>query len=200
MYQIFNNEKCLHIVKHKPKQYSKSSILINANDSEAINEAVQNLLNEKPNSIFLVTPFIHKVFKEVRAYFLIIEAAGGLVYNDANKLLMIYRLGKWDLPKGKIERGEAKRDAAIREVQEECALTQLRIESFIATTYHIYFIKNQPVLKFSHWYKMYCADKAIPQPQIEEGISEVIWANKKQVAKNAIASYATIKWLLQNKI
>lgn len=201
MYQIFNNEKCLQILKHKPSTFVKGSVCVSYTDDEnIIKDTVRLFMSDKAQAVYLITPYIHKAFEALKKYFKIIEAAGGLVFNNKSQLLMIHRLGMWDLPKGKIESGESKRSAAIREVEEECGLSKLRIERFCTTTYHIYFLKDKPILKYSHWYRMKCNDTTTPQPQFDEGISKVVWANKKQISLNAASSYATIRLLLQSKM
>jgi ADP-ribose pyrophosphatase YjhB (NUDIX family) len=90
--------------------------------------------------------------------------------------LAILRNGIWDLPKGKVEKGESYEDAALREVEEECGLKKIKLIKFLTKTYHTYFDprKNRRVLKISHWYEMKSkSDKLIPQA--EEGIDQAVW-------------------------
>ena len=87
----------------------------------------------------------------------------------------------WDLPKGKIEKNEKKKEAAIREVMEECGISKPRIQSKIGKTYHTYFIGETPVLKISSWYKMIYKGTEIPVPQTEEGISEIRWVKDDEL-------------------
>ena len=49
--------------------------------------------------------------------FNIIKAGGGVVNNNKNQILFIYRLKRWDLPKGKLDKGETIRECAEREVE-----------------------------------------------------------------------------------
>jgi 8-oxo-dGTP pyrophosphatase MutT (NUDIX family) len=53
---------------------------------------------------------------------MIIKAGGGIVVNEQNEVLLIYRRGKWDLPKGKLDDGETIEECALREVKEETGL------------------------------------------------------------------------------
>lgn len=118
-----------------------------------------------------------------------IVAAGGLVTNDREELLLIFRKKRWDLPKGKCEDGESIEECAIREVKEETGLQNLYIKKFVGKTYHEYYEKwiNQHVIKETWWFAMSASDNCELIPQIEEDIEEVIWANE-----------ATLNQCLQN--
>jgi mutator protein MutT len=130
----------------------------------------------------------------------IIEAAGGIVKNNNDEILMIYRRGKWDLPKGKIDEGETPQQAAIREVQEETGLQEVKLGNFISITEHTYYDKwlHKEVLKKTWWYEMYYngTDKLIPQSS--EDITEAIWANKASVKECMTNSYKNIVDLLNS--
>ncbi len=116
-------------------------------------------------------------FKE---QFNIVEAAGGLVLNDKGKKLMIFRLGKWDLPKGKLEKKEAAADGALREVEEECNI-KVALAEKICHTWHTYVYKGKNVLKKSHWYEMQCLDDRKMKPQLEEDITDVRWMSDAEI-------------------
>ena len=106
-----------------------------------------------------------------------IIAAGGLVTNENGELLLIFRRGKWDLPKGKLDKGEEIPACAIREVQEETGLKQITLGEFIGTTNHEYFdtYSQQDVEKETHWYAMQAAPGQPLTPQTEEDIEEIEW-------------------------
>ena len=110
-----------------------------------------------------------------------IEAAGGMVTNSKGAFLFIYRNGKWDLPKGKIEKGEKNREGAVREVEEECGITVSAIGQKICKTYHTYTVKGEVVLKRTHWYEMSYKGAEKLKPQKEEGITEVRWFRKGHI-------------------
>ena len=112
-----------------------------------------------------------------------IEAAGGLVLNDKGKVLMIHRLGVWDLPKGKLDKGETLRKAAIREIEEECGIGKLKIIKQLPPTYHIYTLNGKRILKKTFWFKMTSSDTKKPIPQIEENIDEVCWMSKTKLKR-----------------
>jgi len=105
----------------------------------------------------------------------LIEAAGGYVQNSRGEALIIFRRGKWDLPKGKIDRGEGTEEAALREVEEECGISGLKILQKICVTYHCYQLHQQFVLKKTHWFLMHSDYQGKLKPQEEEGIRKAEW-------------------------
>lgn len=123
-----------------------------------------------------------KAYRQLKKYFKTIKAAGGLVVNNKDEVLMIYRNNCWDLPKGKVEPAERPRQAAIREVMEETGLTEIAIKNKITKTRHVYKINGEKkrILKITHWYLMASQDKQF-QPQTEEGITKVEWVEKNLI-------------------
>lgn len=138
------------------------------------------------------------VFDKFAKHFKIIEAAGGLVFNSKNQLLLIERLGVWDLPKGKIDKGETPEKAAAREVEEECAVTRLTIENLVCKSYHTYFFKEKHILKRTYWYKMNTNFNKNLVPQTEEDITKVEWQNFTKNDIETLNTYESIKDVLKN--
>ena len=175
-YNIYINQKILIISSFVPQQVENYQLIdVEVFDFEIFYHTLFNnnfatflILNKKPKNIFLN---IQKSLK-------VIEAAGGLVKSDEKKYLFIKRNGFWDLPKGKLEDGEKKKDAAVREVEEECGITVQSLGKKIIKTYHIYELKGRIVLKISHWYCMKAIANQALVPQLEEGITEVKWLAK----------------------
>jgi len=128
---------------------------------------------------------------------LVIEAAGGLVFNENSELLMIFRRGFWDLPKGKIDDGESLAECAAREVKEETGLQNIKLKEFLATTYHTYFLQGNQIVKPSHWYKMdnWGNEKLIPQT--EEDITAVEWLSKEKAHALLDEMYPTIRTIVE---
>ena len=128
-----------------------------------------------------------------------IIAAGGLVFNEKNELLMIFRRGKWDLPKGKLDEAETIEDCAIREVKEETGLENVTLGNFAGITFHEYFEPriNDDVLKESHWYKMHAAGNQPLIPQTEEDIEIIEWVDTKHIPLKLENSYANIVEIIQ---
>ena len=126
-----------------------------------------------------------------------INASGGVVFNN-DKLLMIFRNGFWDLPKGKMEPNESELESAIREVEEECGIDKLSVIKFLKNTYHTYVEDDQPILKKTSWYLMSSDSKKKLTPQKSEGISKAIWVSKNEISCKLDNSYENIKDLLNN--
>lgn len=131
-------------------------------------------------------------WKDFKKNYKIIEAAGGLVRNEKKEILFIFRKGKWDLPKGKIDKNEKVKSAAKREVKEECGIKGLKITDELATTYHIYELYGKQILKKTYWFKMTTDFKGILTPQMEEDITDVKWIKKKDVPEVLKNTYPAI--------
>ena len=127
-------------------------------------------------------------------YFKIQKAAGGKVLKE-DKVLFIYRFNKWDLPKGKLEKGEAIEQCAVREVEEECGFDKLKIEKQIETTYHIFKRKNKTILKITYWFLMKTDFSGNLIPQTEEGIERVAFKNEFETMEALENTYENIKLL-----
>ena len=130
----------------------------------------------------------------------LIEAAGGLVYNSDKQILMIFRNGKWDLPKGKKERKETIDQCALREVEEECGVNNLTIINQLKITYHVYQINDKNILKKTFWFKMFTNSNKKLTPQISEGIIKAEWVSKQNIMQKMKNSYANIKDLFLDDV
>lgn len=137
--------------------------------------------------------FLKKITKTVK----LVEAAGGLVRNEEGNHLFIYRNEKWDIPKGKIDKGEKTKDAAVREVEEECGIKVSKLDDKICKTYHMYVWKGQTVLKKTHWFMMRHKGRAKLVPQLEEGITDVRWFNTDQIAAIVKNTFPSIMDVLE---
>jgi len=129
---------------------------------------------------------LKKAFKNERA-------GGGLVKNSKGEFLLIFRCGKWDLPKGKLDRGETIEACALREVQEETGLSELKIIKKMPRTYHLFAdSNNEIILKKCDWFEMETSDERPLKPELEEGISEAIWASQGKIESLKSLMYPTI--------
>jgi 8-oxo-dGTP pyrophosphatase MutT (NUDIX family) len=128
---------------------------------------------------------------------LIIEAGGGMVFNTKGELLMMLRRGQWDMPKGKLDEGETIEACALREVEEETGISNLRICEKLQTTYHTYLFNGKTVLKPSHWYKMEYTGSEVLVPQTEEDITELRWVDKKEAAELAQHAFPSIREMIE---
>ena len=160
-------------------------------------KSVERWLKEKP--------FLPKVFSDpdpdaaFNAFlkqFGIIEAAGGLVRSAPGNYLMIYRKGKWDLPKGKVDKGETHPEAAIREVLEETGVGPARIISPMPQTMHTYMLKGEPVIKITRWYSMSVDSEPPTVPEEKESIHSAVWVSPDLLPQKLIVSYGAVKQLM----
>ena len=162
------------------------------------NDRMSNILNtffenEGIKEISFEHADFEKLVHDFKSYFKYIEAAGGLVKNSDNELLVIHRLGFPDLPKGKIDRGEKPEETAIREVSEECGISDLKILTEANPSYHIYLLNNKKILKKTFWYNMTYTGNEKLIPQREEAITEVEWCKKNKLLIYKDATYESLK-------
>jgi ADP-ribose pyrophosphatase YjhB (NUDIX family) len=127
----------------------------------------------------------------IKDQFKIIRAAGGIV-RKGDKILMIYRLKKWDLPKGKLKKNEDNKEGAKREVEEECNIKVLTKDK-ICSTWHSYIRMGKRILKKTDWFEMECLNDSNMKPQLKEDIEEVKWMDKKEARKMMSNSYKSIE-------
>ena len=144
---------------------------------------------------FADSPADIPVKKYLRTKFKVVKAAGGLV-RKKEKFLMIYRMKKWDLPKGKREKSEGYRETAVREVGEECNIS-VKIGKKICTTWHTYTMNKRAMLKKTKWYMMDCVDDAKMKPALEEDIEELRWMTRKEVYHALEHSYKSISYVFE---
>ena len=163
--------------------------------------AVRSLLHEIKKNEFHAGVLWNKDLELLQNAFFrnfkLVEAAGGIVQNDDKELLFIERLGKWDLPKGKIEKGEKPDDCAKREVTEETGIKELVVKKRVGETYHTYDEFGKHFLKISHWYYMTCPAKQYPVAQQEENITAAKWVKTKDIKEPLKNTYPSIKDILQ---
>ena len=165
------------------------------NATQAMVKSILFILHNKKlkalDTITLISPDYDASIALIKSTFKVIRAAGGVVHDEA-KVLMIFRLGKWDFPKGKIEKGESASIGARREVEEECHI-KVSVGKKICNTWHTYSQKGQNILKKTTWYEMSCLDDSEMRPQVEEGIELVKWMNKKEMEVALINAYRSIR-------
>lgn len=189
MYKVFVNDKPI-ILTSSQKKVNNYPVLILKNSVTA--EIVHKLKNRNIKGINLYTPDLENGWKYFLSTFHIVSAAGGLVLNPNKDILFIYRSNKWDLPKGRIEVGESIEETAVREVEEECGIYKLKLIKPLLTTYHVYF-QDGMKLKETFWFLMSSDYDEKLIPQLEEGITEVAFKNKVEVAKALQNTYKNIE-------
>lgn len=203
MVKVFSQNKIIYFISsqklYRPKE---DSILVGIQSKDEMHLLYDELVNKNNlTEIYFFNEDVKALFNYFSSAFKIIEAAGGLVNNNKNQWLFIFRNGKWDLPKGKVEKNEKLEEAAIREVEEECGIKELNIVIELPSTYHTYYMEEKAILKRTYWYKMNCTDSSKPLPQLEEGITEVKWFSVndlKQVHENTYESVKEVMKEIEN--
>ena len=134
-------------------------------------------------------------FDELLKEFEFIRAAGGIVRNEKGEILMIFRRGKWDFPKGKVEAGEDNATAALREVREETGVTARITEGKTISIFHTYDTYGQKMLKETVWFPMRALSQHNLTPQTEEEIAQAVWIPAEKINELLQASYASLQEL-----
>ena len=198
MHKVFFNEKPLILTTHLEGVTNETPLLF---AEHTTSKAIINALKSKKVSKLFV---YHKSRKKLTSFFIkrfpIIEAAGGLVQHQDGTFLMIYRNDKWDLPKGKIEKAEDFKEGAIREVEEETGVCDLKILKDLPPTYHIFSQNGRYKLKRTYWYFMSTDYAGKLKPQKEENIQKAKWKSKQQIPELLDNAYPNIKILFKDFI
>lgn len=164
------------------------------------NEKIEDSLGEiEKSNVGAVILFTHDFLSSKQLLwdqFTVIQAGGGLVENENQEILMIYRRGKWDLPKGKLDEGETLEECAVREVKEETGLKNIQLLNFLVTTYHTYHAFNQFILKETYWYRMRTISAQKLTPQTEEDIVQIEWVKPEGMPEKLIHTYPSIRDVL----
>lgn len=192
MYKVFYYEKPLTL-SEKPVFEAKNLKFISESQFD---EALALLKNEDASHVHIYHYNLEELWSKFLSYFHYLEAAGGLVKNKKEEILFIFRLEKWDLPKGKVEEGETTEIAAVREVEEECGISNLKIQRFITNTYHIYH-DSKLHLKSTYWYEMSYDGNEELIPQTEEGIGIAQWKSQTEIPDVLNDTYENIRIVLQ---
>ena len=201
MYTVFINNIPLHFCQKKevPEQLNKETnpVYHDMTGGKLISNVVDMM--EKPNhytAIYLIGKDPEQLFQYFSQKYKIIEAGGGIVTNELEEILIIYRLQTYDLPKGKMDKGEIPRETAQREVEEETGVKDLVTNDLLGITYHTYRSrKNKRILKRTYWFKM-TAPKQPLTPQAKEYIEKAEWVAPKDIPKLYGNMYAAIKMIL----
>ncbi len=192
MYKVFVND--YPIILTDNQNISTIYQKINFDRNEVIN-IVENIFDNNLSGICLLCKNIEDSWNLFQSEFNIQKAAGGKVFNAKDEVLFIYRFNKWDLPKGKLEKGESIEECAIREVEEECGISNLVIKNSLQTTYHIFKRKGKIILKITYWFLMNTDYEGKLKPQLEEGITKVVFKNNEEINLALTNTYQNIKLL-----
>lgn len=172
-------------------------VITDVSTKQALRYLRELVRNHYEDVSFRILPTDYEETKRLlKKQFKIIDAAGGVVSKENNDILLIYRLKKWDLPKGKLDKGETFKETAVREVEEETRV-KVSLGQKVTTTWHTYAIKNKPILKRTKWYRMESLDDTRMKPQKSEFIEKIGWANEEEVNKLLRKSYRSIRFVIE---
>ena len=196
MYKVFVNDKPLFLTNEIAKETDFQLFLLESIDIEQL---IVKMFNNKIQKAYLYYPDEKEILKKVKEKIPVCKAGGGLVYNKKGEVLFIFRGGKWDLPKGGIEKGEGIEATAMREVTEETGVDKLKITKKLQKTYNVFKRNGVYKLKITHWFEMQTDFEGTPQGQLEEGIEKVAWMNPEQIKEALKNSYENIKLLFEEE-
>jgi 8-oxo-dGTP pyrophosphatase MutT (NUDIX family) len=197
MYKVFVNDRPLFLTNNTKLEVV---LPIYRFEKEKLLNVVKNLLNHKGIGCYFFTPDLETDWERFQSLFEIQTAGGGKVINQKGEVLFIFRNDKWDLPKGKAEKGESIKSCAIREVVEECGIPEPIVHKELETTFHIFEREGKLIFKVTHWYEMSTDYTGQLQPQTEEGITLVAFKDHEHIQLALNNSYNSIRLLFQEQI
>lgn len=193
MQKIFVGNKPIILTTQVKKETDFKNLFI---DSVSIEKILSVLKKDKYKAVHLVGSDLDSVLKTFLKFLPNVVAAGGKVLNASQRILFIFRNGKWDLPKGKSESNETIDKTALREVEEETGVKGLSITKPLEITYHIFRRNNQHQIKKTYWFEMFSDYDGDLKPQLNEGITKVKWIGPKKLKKVKKNIYANIESLI----
>jgi 8-oxo-dGTP pyrophosphatase MutT (NUDIX family) len=197
MYKIFINEKPLFLTNEIAVQDELNFYFLEKTDIIGL---IKKYFTNKIESCYLYHPDESQLIKLFKKKLDIEKAGGGVVYNKKGHTLFIFRNGKWDLPKGGQEKNEKMRQTALREVEEETGIGNLKIMEKLSKTYHVFKRNGRYKLKITQWYWMHSSYVGEPIAQTEEGIEQVKWVPVHQLDSYLDNSYQNILLIFEEML
>ncbi len=182
-YKIYFDNRVITL-SSEPDRVQKYALFHKYNEKEELFAQISRFaVNNDIPSLNIYSSDINNLWQVFTSWFTVIEAAGGLVGHPSGKYLFIMRYGRWDLPKGHLEKDETPGECALREVTEECNIKGHKIEGSLPPSYHTYLFDNKPHMKKTWWYRMSYSGEMITEPQAEEGITHAEWLAPADIAR-----------------
>jgi 8-oxo-dGTP pyrophosphatase MutT (NUDIX family) len=182
-YKIYFDNRVITL-SPEPDRVQKYTLYHKYNQPEELfGQISQFAVNNEIPSLNIYTSNINNLWKVFSSWFVVTEAAGGLVGHPSGRYLFIMRYGRWDLPKGHMEEGETPEECALREVEEECNIHGHAIEGSLPPSYHTYLFDNKPYMKKTWWFRMSYRGEMIVDPQASEGITHAEWLAPEEIAR-----------------
>jgi hypothetical protein len=185
MYKVFINQQVLIFVSidQFDNQFinKKNVLVVTGNKINRANLAA--IAKNNSHVFFILCKKVNTVWKNFKSGYQLVKAGGGLVLNNKKEMLFIYRRGKWDLPKGKQDKGESMEKCALREVKEECGLKKLKLVSPATKTWHVYQAGKKNMIKQTNWYWMKTQGKQKLVPQVKEDITKLGFVSRQHYTR-----------------
>lgn len=181
----------------EPYLHHDDAVFIDELDTHTVKTMIHEMQLEKVHAGVFFHPDLEELKKAFYKKFTLVLAGGGLVENEKKEVLLIHRRGKWDLPKGKLDKGETLEKCAVREVEEETGLTGVQLLAPLLITYHTYHEGTKFILKESHWYTMQVKGQQTLVPQLEEHIHAIEWVPKKKLGPYMQDCFPSVTDVLQ---
>jgi 8-oxo-dGTP pyrophosphatase MutT (NUDIX family) len=200
--KIYFNDKPLFLCDEvdeiiQPYVHQDDAVFIDELNSHTVKSMIHEIAQPEIHAGVFYHAGLEELKKAFFKKFTFIQAAGGLVFNEKKQILIIFRRGKWDLPKGKLDKGESIEACAVREVEEECGIHDTRLLGPLTTTYHVYDEFGKHILKESHWFRMHSPGEQALVPQLAEQITAIEWTDATRRAELLKSSYPLVASLLQ---
>lgn len=200
--KIYFDDKPLFLATERdrliePFAHHDDAVLIDELSTPGVNSMLHEMKQPKVHAGIYLHPDLEELRKAFWKKFTIIQAGGGLVQNPKGDILMMFRRGKWDLPKGKRDEGESIEECTVREIKEETGLKEVRIHAPLLTTYHTYDLNGKHILKETYWFKLSAPDNQPLVPQAEEQITALEWVAPHQLSEHMKNSFPSIEDVLK---
>jgi 8-oxo-dGTP pyrophosphatase MutT (NUDIX family) len=189
------------IISPEPDRLQKYALFHKFYDTGELYKLISSFQTSKEiSSLNIYGTDIKFIWRMFRIYFTEVEAAGGLVRHKSGRYLFIEKNGKWDLPKGHIEKGESPEVCAVREVHEECGISNHQIIKPLEPSYHTYMWEGISYLKKTHWFLMSYDEEIIFNPQTEEGITKVEWLWPDEISRIKSLAWLSLSDLINSSV
>jgi len=190
MYKVFVNQKEIILTSTAPKG---TGVKVLPLKSTPFKNIIRIIRTTRVKRLYLTHDNPKKLLSGFKKKLPVTIAAGGVVQNEEGKLLFIYRKKRWDLPKGRIDKGETLEGAAKREVKEETGVKKIKVGKLAGVTYHVFKRNNRYQLKETNWFFMKTSYKGVLTPEFKEDITKASWKNKSKTAKAIKKTYPNIE-------
>jgi ADP-ribose pyrophosphatase YjhB (NUDIX family) len=190
MYKVFVNQKEIILTSTAPKSKGVKVLPLKSTPFKNI---IRIIRTTRVKRLYLTHDNPKKLLSGFKKKLPVTIAAGGVVQHEEGKLLFIYRKKRWDLPKGRVDKGETLEGAAKREVKEETGVKKIKVGKPAGVTYHVFKRNNRYQLKETHWFFMKTSYEGVLTPEIKEDITKATWKNKSKTAKAIKNTYPNIE-------